>query len=131
MYEEWESKGIICYNLSMTKLTVKLYILSASVMAVILSFFGLRYAAGFILGVLAEALNLFRNEMFWNDVLDTGVASAGTGSFHFLINYLVMILVMVISAKFPQYLNIFTCAAGLVWIKAVLLIETFWKGRTE
>ena len=101
----------------MTKLTVKLYILSASVMAVILSFFGLRYAAGFILGVLAEALNLFRNEMFWNDVLDTGVASAGTGSFHFLINYLV--------------LNIFTCAAGLVWIKAVLLIETFWKGRTE
>lgn len=78
---------------------------------------------GFLLGSLTAVLLYKRNEHFWTGVLDQRSATQWTGFFHFIINYLLMGGVMVISALKPEYLNIFACAIGLFLIKITVTID--------
>lgn len=87
-------------------------------------FIGIRYAGGFLLGVLGALLLYYRNVTFWNDVLDTGVSEKRTGSLHFVFNYAIMAGVLLLAAFFPDILNIFTAAAGLMIIKAAAVIDS-------
>ena len=89
-------------------------------------------ASGLALGTLISAILYLRNVSFWNDVVDTGIAGRGTGSFHFLINYALMAEAMILCALKPQYLNIFACAIGLAMVKLSLVVESLlYKGKEE
>lgn len=95
-------------------------------------FLNYTYATGFLLGAVVSAILYLRNDSFWNDVVDTGVAGAGTGSFHFIINYGLMAGSMILCAKFPQYGNIFACAIGLAMVKLALIVDAIInKGKEE
>lgn len=88
-------------------------------------FIHLKYAAGFLAGALTAILLYMRNDSFWNGVADTGSAGAGTGILHFLINYILMTGVMLAAVRFPEYMNIFASAAGLMIIKWTIIAEAF------
>lgn len=112
----------------MNKRSWKVYgILSG--LCLLAGFFRYQYALGFLLGSAVGLLLYFRNRTFWNDVVDSGFATTGTGSFHFLINYVLMAASLIACAKFPQYLNIFFCTFGLLMIKVSIIIENLWKGK--
>lgn len=51
--------------------------------------------------------------------------------FNFAINYALMATVLVISAIFPQYLNVLTCAIGLSTIKLAIIfhVAVIERGR--
>ena len=114
----------------MPKRVMILYAVLVGVTALILLIFGLPLMNGYLLGSAVAAFLLFRNVVFWSDVLDSRFASRSTGSSHFLVNYLLMVVAMLLSVKFPQYLNIFTCALGLLMTKITLVIDELWKGRS-
>ncbi len=82
-----------------------------------------KYAAGFLAGAMIGILLYFRNDSYWNSVVDGGYAEKGTGILHFLINYALMAAVMIISVKLPEYMNIFASAAGLLIIKMTITVE--------
>lgn len=89
-----------------------------------LSFFVYRPAGlGYLLGCLTAILLYKRNEWFWTGVLDQRSATQWTGFLHFIVNYLMMGGVLVLSALYPQYLNIFACAIGLFLIKITVTID--------
>jgi len=82
-----------------------------------------KYAAGFLTGALIGILLYFRNDRYWNSVVDGGYAERGTGILHFLINYALMAAVMIISVKLPEHMTIFASAAGLLIIKMTITVE--------
>jgi|GEM_PF-1337932 len=94
--------------------------------------FGLKFGIGWLLGCGAAVLLYYRNESYWNAVMDTGSAGRWTGSAHFLINYAIMAVTLIAGAKFPKYINIFTTAAGMFLIKMTALVgEGLGKGRDD
>ena len=95
-------------------------------------FADITYASGYALGCAASVLLYIRNDRFWSGVLDSGSATKYTGIFHFLINYLIMAGVLLVSALYPQFFNIFTCAVGLMLLKiSVIIKETILRHRKE
>jgi hypothetical protein len=78
---------------------------------------------GFLLGSVTAVLLYKRNEWFWTGVLDQRSATQWTGFLHFIINYLLMGGVLVLSALKPEYFNIFACAVGLFLIKITVTID--------
>ena len=89
----------------------------------ILLIFGLRFSLGWLLGCVVSVLLYKRNDSFWSSVLDTGEAGRGTGFLHFLVNYGMMAGALLVSAFFPEYLNIFACAAGMMLIKLTTVAD--------
>lgn len=89
--------------------------------------FDWRYATGVLLGSIAAMFNWFRSESFWNQVLDAKHATKFTGLGHFVVNYSVMAIALVLCAKFPAYLNIFACTFALFFIKISLMINEITK----
>jgi len=86
-----------------------------------------RWTTGYMLGCLVAIILYKRNEHFWSGILDTGHAQKGTGFFHFLINYGLMAGVLILSALYPQYLNIFACAIGMMLIKITSVIDMMFQ----
>lgn len=83
-----------------------------------------QFTTGFLFGVAISFLLYYRNENYWNDVLDMKEAGKGMGMSHFIINYLLMAIPLILCAKFPQYMNIFFCAFGMTLIKISLIIDS-------
>ncbi len=92
-------------------------------------YWGKKYFLGFLLGEVISILIYKRNESYWNGVVDMREAHAGTGFFHFIINYALMAGPMILAAIRPQWLNIFTVALGMTLIKIAVTIEAVipWK----
>ena len=84
----------------------------------------LSYGLGFLAGSLIGILLYLRNERYWNEVVDGGSVGKSTGLLHFSLNYLLMASVMLVGVKYPQYVNIFTGAAGLMIIKLTVLADS-------
>lgn len=88
--------------------------------------FGIPYGLGFLAGCLVSVVSYKRNEIFWTGVLKTGTSKAGTGLLHFLGNYALMAGVLYAGIRFPQYLNIFTAALGMMLIKIASVIGALY-----
>ena len=101
------------------------FVLALGLLSGLLDF---RYAAGFALGAAAAVLLYIRNDRYWNSILDGGSATKYTGIFHFFVNYAIMAGVLLLSAWFPAYLNIFGAAIGLFLLKiSVILNEIVYR----
>ena len=83
--------------------------------------------AGFLLGAVTAVVLFKRNEKFWNGVLDSMHSEKTTGLLHFIVNYVLMAGVLVLSALYPEILNIFACAVGLMLIKIAATIDALLK----
>lgn len=86
---------------------------------------------GFLLGSLTAVLLYKRNEIFWTGVLNQGSAHQWTGFFHFIVNYALMAGVLVLSALYSDYLNIFACAVGLFLIKITVTADVLLHKEGE
>lgn len=74
----------------------------------------------------------YRTDTYWSDILDSGTTKGSRYMFHFAINYLLMALPMVLAALFPQIMNIFAAALGLLMIKITVTVEVLLpKGKEE
>ncbi len=91
--------------------------------------FGRQYGLGFFTGAAGGILLYMRNHRFWNDIVDYGTVPKGTGVFHFAVNYGIMAGILILSAKYPRYLNIFTAAAGLMIVKITIVTEALLFGK--
>lgn len=114
----------------MTKRTWTMAMILAAVGACS-AFISLPVGLGFLLGSAAAALNYKRNERYWSGILSQGSAVAGTGMPHFMINWMIMVAVLLICVKLPNYFNIFSCAAGLFLIKITVTVDTLINGKGE
>jgi hypothetical protein len=90
-------------------------------------FFSRSIGFGYLLGAVSAVILYKRNEKYWSGILDSGHAATGTGFFHFMINYAIMAGVLVLSALYPKYLNIFACAVGLMLIKITSVIDALLR----
>ena len=105
--------------------------LGISLLGCLLFLAGLPYGLGFLAGT-ALALVIYEwNVHYWNRVLDTRRAGRGTGFPHFLINFTLMGALLLTSVYKPQYLNIFTAAAGLFSVKSAIIVEELFFRRKE
>ena len=86
-------------------------------------FIRISFGVGYLSGCLVGLLLYKRNEVYWSGILDGGRAARGTGFLHFLVNYGMMAALLVLAAFFPEYLNIFACAIGMMVIKFTSLID--------
>lgn len=112
----------------MTEKSWKIYkILMIAVSAVTL-FINFRWTTGWLLGGLVAMLLYRRIENYWNGILDIGYADKKTGRGNYFTNYLIMAAAMVVCALLPEYLNIFTCALGLMAVKITSVIEILITG---
>ena len=87
-------------------------------------FLKISYGLGFLLGAAVGILLYWRNSLYWNDIVDGGIAGKGTGVFHFTINYLMMAVSMLAGVRYPAYLNIYATALGLTIIKMTAVTES-------
>ena len=109
-----------------------LYVLGAVTLAGCLLFLiGLPYGLGFLAGDVLSVIIYEWNVHYWNRVLDTRRAGRGTGFPHFLINFTLMGALLLTSVYKPQYLNIFTAAAGLLSVKSAIIVEELFFRRKE
>jgi len=97
--------------------------------SIALALIKIAFGLGFFLGGVIGLLNYKRNESFWTAVLESRQAGRGTGFSHFLVNYGLMASVLVLAALFPDYLNIFTAALGLMIVKIATVAETLYITR--
>lgn len=86
---------------------------------------------GFLLGSLTSVLLYKRNETFWTGILNQQSAHQWTGFPHFVVNYVLIAAVLVLSALCRDYLNIFACAAGLLLIKIAVTIDALLHKEGE
>lgn len=100
------------------------YALGIALAGIVLLFFGYQYLLGYWLGCIGAFILMYRTETFWNEILDQGESTKFTGVFHWLINYGIMAILLVISAKFPQYFNVITCAIGLMLVKFAAILDS-------
>lgn len=108
----------------------KTWAVLGAVIVVVSVFFRWQFAVGYVIGAASCRLLFWRNETFWSDVLDTRIPVGG-GS-HFLVNYLLMAVTLMLGALFPEYIDIFGCALGLFSVKlAVVLCEIIGKKEED
>ena len=80
-----------------------------------------QWTTGWLLGAFAAFIIYKRIENFTKQVLRMQSSSGTYGNF--VINYFLMAVVLVISAAFPQYFNVLTCAIGLSTIKLAIIFH--------
>lgn len=88
-----------------------------------------QWTTGWLLGSFAAFIIYRRTENFARQALSMQ-STSGT-YLNFAINYALMATVLVISAIFPQYLNVLTCAIGLSTIKLAIIfhVAVIERGR--
>ena len=88
-----------------------------------------QWTTGWLLGSLAAFIIYKRTENFARQVVSMQSSSGTYGNF--AINYFLMAAVLVVSAVFPQYLNVLTCAIGLSTIKLAIIfhVAVIERGR--
>ena len=109
----------------MTKRAWKIFIVLSILAACILTIFHWNLMTGFVLGCAASAL-AYRNTENYVDRTISAKMPAGT-VFHMMLNYMIWTVVLIVSAVFPKYLNILSCAAGLFMIRVALIIDSLWR----
>ena len=112
----------------MTDYTWKIYYAFVLISFVFLPFHW-QWTTGWLLGSFAALIIYRRTENFARQALSMQ-STSGT-YFNFAINYALMATVLVISAIFPQYLNVLTCAIGLSTIKLAIIfhVAVIERGR--
>ena len=106
------------------KKTGWLIFVSEMVISIMLVMIDYRLTTGFILGALGSIVLYFRNNSFWNSVLDTRIAGKRTGTSHFTVNYFIMAIALIICAINRSYFNVIACAIGVVSIKWAIIIQS-------
>lgn len=92
--------------------------------------FGLPMAFGWALGCLASFVMFRRTERFWTPIISAGHTPGKSTGFHnFAGNYGIMFAGLLLAALFPRYLNIYTCALGMMMIKITSVISALLEGR--
>lgn len=108
----------------MLKSTWKLFGTISVIVTILLIVISRPLGLGYVVGVGMCALLYKRNETYWGDVFDAR-EKVGYGYFgHYLINLLCMAVPMILAARHPHVLNIFTVALGLLMIKITVTLET-------
>ena len=112
----------------MTNHTWKIYYAFVLISFVFLPFHW-QWTTGWLLGSLAAFIIYKRTEKFARQVVSMQSTSGTYGNF--AINYFLMAAVLVVSAVFPQYLNVLTCAIGLSTIKLAIIfhVAVIERGR--
>ena len=82
-----------------------------------------------VVGIISPFIIYKRTENFARQVVSMQSSSGTYGNF--AINYFLMAAVLVVSAVFPQYLNVLTCAIGLSTIKLAIIfhVAVIERGR--
>jgi hypothetical protein len=83
-----------------------------------------RIALGYLVGSLLAVVLYRRNDSYWSEILEAGTPKGSRYGFHFLINLAIMAAPMVAAALYPQVMNIFAVAVGLMMIKISVIAET-------
>ena len=117
----------------MKKESWKLFVILLVIITAVLLLWDITIAAGYLAGGLLSALLYFRNASYWGEILDMGTVSGSRYGFHFLINMAIMAAPMIFAALFPELLNIFAVAVGLMMIKITVTFEVLFvkKGGTH
>lgn len=97
--------------------------------SLVLAILDYRITTGFIIGALVSVLLYFRNNSFWNDVLDTRVAGKGTGFSHFTVNYIIMAGALILCAVNQNLFNVIACALGVLSIKWAIVLESMLERK--
>lgn len=113
----------------MKKETWKLFGILLAVATVLLLLWDMTIALGYLVGGLLAAVLYFRNASYWGDILDMGTVSGSRYGFHFLINMAIMAAPMLFAALYPEILNIFAVAVGLMMIKITVTFEVLFMRK--
>ncbi len=113
----------------MKKETWKLFVILLIVTTLVFLFWDITISLGYLVGGLLAALLYYRNASYWGDILDMGTVSGSRYGFHFLINMAIMAAPMVFAALFPEILNIFAVAVGLMMIKITVTFEVLFMRK--
>lgn len=110
----------------------KLFRILTILISLVTVIFNWRWTTGFLAGTAMCILLYYRTDTYWSDILDSGTTKGSRYMFHFAINFLLMALPMVLAALFPQIMNIFAAALGLLMIKITVTVEVLLpKGKEE
>lgn len=91
-----------------------------------------RIAVGYLTGSLLAVLLYHRNDVYWSEILEAGTPKGSRYGFHFLINMAIMAVPMILAALYPQVMNIFAVAVGLMMVKISVVAETLvYRGKGE
>lgn len=103
----------------MKKKNWKLFAILCAAAAVIMLVFDWRMTLSFLLGAGVSVGTYFLTERYCDIAISTGSPAGSLGQF--AANYMLWTAALVACALLPQYLNILTCALGLVMIKISLV----------
>lgn len=109
----------------MNKQELKISYIVLVVMSVGLFFLDWRYTTGYLLGGSVSYLLYRRNERFCDTVLSNQATNKWGTFFHFLNNYALMAIVLLLGVFLPDYINIFAVALGLFLLKTAVIINVF------
>ena len=110
----------------------KLFRILTILISLVTAVFNWRWTTGFLAVTAMCILLYYRTDTYWSDILDSGTTKGSRYMFHFAINFLLMALPMVLAALFPQIMNIFAAALGLLMIKITVTVEVLLpKGKEE
>lgn len=107
----------------MTRKSYRIFAVLLIAVSVLTLFFDYRWTTGWLLGCLVSLLLYRRVESFWGMILDRRFVSGKTGRGNFLGNYLIMAATLLICAFFGKFLNIYSCALGLMAVRFTSVIE--------
>ena len=87
-------------------------------------------ATGYILGAIISYILYWRNVRLCDTILANKATNRWGHFAHFMNNYALMAIALLLGAIFPQYINIFGVTLGLFLLKTAVIINTV-KNRKE
>ncbi len=91
--------------------------------SIALSFFGIRYGVGFLVGIVIGQINLRLTINYVDNLLFEGKFAKMSFLIYVLFNYGLMILAFFLSVIYPQWINIYMVALGLIMLKLVIYFK--------
>lgn len=123
-----------CEDKNMTEQSWKVFKVICLAGCIVTVLIDWRITFGYLAGSLLAILLYKRNESYWTEILEIGTPRGSRYGFHFAVNLAIMAAPMIAAALFPQVMNIFAAAVGLMMIKISVVAETLFihkKGETE